>query len=882
MGIQQKHIELSTDWKLRDFSIGEGVREKVYSPKYDKTNFIPAVVPGTVRQALLKSERIPDPYYGYNNEKSLWVEEKEWWFCKDFEVDDSLKGKFIQLIFEGTVFKGEVWLNGEQIGELEGMFNPRSFDVSDRLNFGGKNHLSVRLEAPEDARNIEKRNGLTFDNDRDQLYSIAQCLFGWDWAPHTVPIGIWKPVKLDITGEVQILHPQVTSKIQSSTSALLNISCEIKNLTTFAQSVILSGTISGKNFTIQDANFRKKINLKGSETQIVQFQIQIKNPKLWWLNGIGEQNLYLLKLQANIGDNLSDRTETQFGIREIRIVENENIQEFINTMKDQAGNVYHLGKAVGAYPWTFVINGKKIFAKGANWIPIDQLLRLDRNRYDHLLKLAKEAHFNLLRVWGGGLYETDDFYELCDEYGILVWQEFLSNKNFSKINKTNFLEGADAFIRRIRNHPSLALYCGGNEFDPDDEGSKSIIDALEELISRLDSEKEFHRASPYKGDDHYWGVWHGKEPYTRYRVVRPFRSEAGINTFPVAENYNKFTPQELQWTPDKIFIEYHGENRGKYVHLEKLIRYAEEFGESSSIEEFIQKSQLYQALANAFNMDFCRSRKFRNSGLLYWQYNDTWPCISWALVDWYGTPKPGYYFVKQASNPVHIAFDFEKYLWSVGENFSADVYVLNDQFEPVESANFSVMLMETNGTIWFEHQGSDRADANSSRKIYQIQKQIPSSYKGKTLFLIARLFDHDQTLISENIYPIAISENESFDENSEQVYFNIFKDMNSLPQVSLQGEVIKPEIRLTENRGEATLKLTNPSDSLAFFIRIRLDNEDEKLTAFYSNNYFSLLPGETKEINCSIILKTKIDRQINFQISGWNCSLQKIPIRILP
>jgi len=194
-----------------------------------------------------------------------------------------------------------------------------------------------------------------------------------------------------------------------------------------------------------------------------------------------------------------------------------------------------------------------MFAKGGNWIPVDQLLRLDRDRYDGLLRLFKDANFNLLRVWGGGLYETDDFYDLCDEYGILAWQEFLSNRNFSKIDRESFLNGAESAILRIRNHPSLTFWCGGNEFDPDDQGSREVIDELADLLKKLDPQREFHRASPYMGDDHYWGVWHRMEPYTKYRIVRPFRSEAGLNAPPVSENYRIFTPQNLLWPPDTTY-----------------------------------------------------------------------------------------------------------------------------------------------------------------------------------------------------------------------------------------------------------------------------------------------------------------------------------------
>ena len=880
--IQCETIDLSGEWRVSDFAPGEGVEKKVFSPDFDKRNFIPAQVPGTVRQALFEAGKIPDPYFGFNNEEALWVEEREWWFCRDFKIDNSEKGKFIDISFEGTVFKGEVWLNGKFLGELEGMFNPRSFPVSDFLNFNGKNHLAVRLEAPEDAKNIEKWNGLTFDSRREQLYSIAQCLFAWDWAPHMVPVGIWQPVKLRITGPIRAEKPHIVTTLKSENHAQISISAEIINLSNQEKSFKLQGVIRGKNFSGEDISFEKSGTISANETVLVSQEIDIPNAKLWWPNGMGEPNLYLAELKLLADNSVSDQTTAQFGIRTLKMVANDDIDSFIEEMGKAIGNVYRMGKVIGSYPWTFEINGVRIFAKGANWIPADQMLRLGKDRYEHLLRLARNAHFNVLRIWGGGLYETDDFYDQCDENGILAWQEFLSNRNFSHIDRENFWEGAEATILRIRNHPSLAFYCGGNEFDPDDAGSKAIVDSLENLIKKLDSEREFHRASPYMGDDHHWGVWHGKEPYTSYREVRPFRSEAGVNTFPVLENYLKFTPKQLLWPLDKTYIEYHGENQTRFQHLEKLERYADEFGKSESIEEFIKKSQLYQGLANGFNMEFCRANKFKNSGLLYWQYNDSWPCISWSLIDWYGTPKPGYYFVKRASRPLHIGVDFEKYLWSVGENFVADLFVLNDWNHPVSNLQIKSKIFAVDGALLADFQKSFSVKANASERAGQISLQIPDFFAERTFFVTAVLQQEDGTRISEAIYPIAVSKTPVQDANSadEKVYHNIFAEMKKMPVVKIDLH----EDGIFRNETQTTIRLTtqNPSEHLAFFVS--LIPEDDRLLSklYFSDNYFSILPGENKSIEITIFSKANqlMGDRISLKISGWNVADQKIAIKL--
>ncbi len=873
-GAPQGSLDLNGTWLMKDFTKGMGIVKHANLPGNVPKDCIPIQIPGTVRKALLAAGEIPDPYFGYDNEKSLWVEQKEWWFFKSFQVGSQLQGKWIDMVFEGASFQGEVWLNGTRVGELKGMLNPRSFDVSPVLKYGQENTLAVRLEATPDAASNEMARGLTWDTPRDQLYSIAQCMYGWDWGPHGVPIGLWRPVTLRITGPLRIDHPYIRSKIVSTSDAVCTIEMQVQNLGQKQSKGTVDGLILEKDSRRKTAEFHQQITLAPGENRTVTFDVKVHDPKLWWPNGMGAQNLYLLEATVSDGTTPSEHLTSQFGIRELKLIANENIEEFLKSMKDHTGSPYVMGKVVGSYPWTFQVNGKKMFAKGGNWIPVDQLLQLDRDRYDRLLTLAKDAHFNLLRVWGGGLYETDDFYDLCDQYGILAWQEFLSNRNFSKIDHENFLDGAASAVYRLRNHPSLTFWCGGNEFDPDDTGSKTVIDALGALLKKLDPQREFHRASPYQGDDHYWGVWHGQQPYTAYRVVRPFRSEAGVNTFPVPENYRKFTPDSLLWPPDTTFIEFHGEYNTRFQHLVKLERYANEFGPSSSTDEFIRKSELYQALANSFNTEFCRENKFRNSGVLIWQYNDIWPCVSWSLVDWYGTPKPSYYYQKRASRPVHISADYERYLWKTGETFTADVHLLNDAYTPVRECTFTALLLDCAGKVLSKNTGPAQTEANTSATIGRISFPIPSEMAGKTFFVSVELFGKDGKEISSALYPIAVSS-----DGNVQEYSNIFAELNHMPKVDLKVEPLHPALQVeTTGRSTGAIRVSNPSGELAFFVRLRLVEESSTVRSSYSDNYVSLLPGESKTISFTIeeLSPGIAPGRMHFEVSGWNCPPQTV------
>jgi beta-mannosidase len=625
------------------------------------------------------------------------------------------------------------------------------------------------------------------------------------------------------------------------------------------------------------AKFERTESLAPGETRTITLEVPVKDPRLWWPNGMGAQDLYLLDARVSEGAALSESVRVQFGIRELELVANENVDAFVKSMKEHTGSVYHLGNAVGSYPWTFEVNGRKMFAKGGNWIPVDQLLRLDRDRYDRLLRLARDAHFNLLRVWGGGLYETDDFYELCDEYGLLAWQEFLSNRSFSKIDRASFLDGANSAVLRLRNHPSLTFWCGGNEFDPDDAGSKAVIDALAELLARLDPQREFHRASPYMGDDHYWGVWHLKEPYTAYRVVRPFRSEAGVNTFPVLEDYLKFTPEELRWPADPTWIEFHGEYNTRFHHLTKLRRYADEFGAPTSIADFITKSQLYQALADSFNLEFCRANKFSNSGLLVWQYDDIWPAISWSMVDWYGTPKPSYYFFKRAARPVHVSADYEKYLWKAGETFAADIHLLNDTPAPVRGDTWRARILDVRGTPLAEASGPAAVEADRSAKVGRIELPLAPEMAGRSVLVLVELMDSKGAKVSDAAYPIAVSASGDLDS-----YENIFSELSAMPAVALDVQAVPAARRDAAGAAEATLRLTNPAAALAYFVRVRLVEESATLRSWYGDNYVSLAPGETKNVEVAVEAHAPgtVPATLTFEVSGWNAPPRTVAVAI--
>jgi len=382
------------------------------------------------------------------------------------------------------------------------------------------------------------------------------------------------------------------------------------------------------------------------------------------------------------------------------------------------------------------------------------------------------------------------------------------------------------------------------------------------------------------GDDHFWGVWHRFAPYTAYRRIRPFRSEAGINAMPVLDSWLAFTPQEKRWPLTREWIEYRGSYQTRFSHLPKQDRYAGEYGPSRSLGEYIRKSQLAQALGDAFNIEFCRSRKFQNSGVLIWQFNDAYPCASWSMVDWYGTPKSSYYAIKRANRPLHVAADFETYLWKPGQTFVAEISLLNDLEEAFRNMRVESSLWDVQGALLDRKKVEGGVGANRSRTVLTHQWQIPKTMDGRMFFLSVRLINPKCQLVSDLIYPMAVRDVEALPFTDEQArdrnfnrfshYANIFEEIAELP-------LLKPDILCRWESGKGLqVRITNKGRSLLFQARLRLMHEGSPIQAFYQDNDVTLLPGETRLIEVRGLKGGLVPQGSELVLEDWNALDRKV------
>lgn len=756
-----------SDWKFKKFNEGQGIKEGAFHSNYDFSNWKPASVPGDIHLDLLSNNEIEDPFY-YKNIKNLeWIEEFEWWYQKEFKIDSDLlelQNKTIRLIFEGVDYLADFWLNGESLGSHEGMFGKIIYNISNIKN--GINSLTIRL-AP--LKNFKSR------------FEVLKCQmsFGWDIAPKLKTSGIWDDVYFIISNKIYFSSCYITSdlkKDQAFIHFILDITNDLQK-----EYIKLKITIEGKNFQCEPTFYESDIELNEGLNKIEQV-ITLKNPELWNTWDKDEPNLYQAKIELiKNGETLDDISET-FGIRKIEFLPNSN-------------NPKH-------FPWIFQINGKKEYIRGTNWIPPDSLFgRIDKDRYERNLKLVKEANINLIRIWGGGIREKKAFYELCDELGIFIWQEFPiacvqtvginflaglpTDKKYLKLFQTE----AESIVRELRNHPSLILWCGGNEFHAED--NKKVVKLLELICYELDPSRIFMKTSPSGGDFHNYDIWHGMAPYSRYlKDTSPFCSEFGMSSYPNLSSLKKFLPiKELQ--PFGSGMGIHAPYMVKTnAHFLRIKRYIMPLKPNDSLEKCVQASQIAQGLAYKTAIEHYRRMKWANAGVGFWQFDDCWPGVCFSIIDYYFEPKLSYQYVTQAYQPLLISLEYdltENYnkkdrKGKFKSKFESQIYIINDFSINFENLDLNIEIINNNEIISNQIFKIEKIEEESCEKFDTFKFEFPS-HLIKAPKIVIKLISEGQ-IISKNEYDLSY-----YDPMQPTVLAKVNSDM---ARIVFEGKRSKP------------------------------------------------------------------------------------------
>ncbi len=709
----RKRLDLGGDWHFRCVTPG--------CPNARWAEWHRATVPGVVHTDLLSNGLIPEPFYADNERVIQPVHEQDWQYRREFDCSGG-EGP-VTLVCEGLDTVAEVRLNGNLVGQSESMFLVYRWDVT-RFLQRGRNTLEVTFRSPlRAAEAYRERYGLLRsmhkEYDEPRLYiRKAQYAFGWDWGPAFPTVGIWRPIYLEVTNRPALTDVWAKVLRADEKEARLAVSVELNGNT--------------KGLQLQVALWRS--GTKVAETRVaaepdaVTCELNVTNPDLWWPNGYGAPALYDLVVRLVGNGEVVDERRVRVGLRTVQLV----------LQRD------------GAPAFAFKVNGREIFAKGADWIPADSFLpRVGRAKLETLLRYARDAHMNMLRVWGGGIYEDDAFYDLCDELGLLVWQDFAfacgvypEDAHFLDLVRAEVEQN----VRRLRNHPSVALWCGNNECEwiwrretqePVEHmpGYRIFHDLIPEWLSQLDDSRPYWPTSPWgdpddpdsetTGNRHQWDIW---SRWVDYREVKRdhslFVTEFGFQGPANRQTLEQVLPEEERWPQSRLF-EFHNK---QVEGTERLFRFlAGHLKVETDFGRFIHAAQLNQALALKTCVEHWRSGWPRTAGVLIWQLNDCWPVTSWALIDSNLIPKAAYYWARRFFSPILLLVEVDD-----GVVFT----LLNDTFEAA-SGELLWQLRSTDGQQITSGKLLVEVPAQTVRTIRDVPIDVPEDTPKERLYILA-------------------------------------------------------------------------------------------------------------------------------------------------
>jgi beta-mannosidase len=673
------------EWRLREI---DGVTEA-----------LPATVPGTVHTDLMAAGRIPDPHVGVNEDAVRWVAERDWSWSRDFEVAaGTLARGRVELVFEGLDTAARVLLNGEEIAESDNMYVPLRVDVKDRLR-PGVNGLEVRIESPVRLRRQrEETVGLKLRQGQGKAAAYlrkAPYSFFWDWGPELPTSGIWKPVFLEaFDARLTDVWPRV-ELADDFGSAAVHVAAELITADGFDGQLELRLSGPGVEVTA-----REELSVTAGDS-VREVRLEVEAPELWWPNGYGQQPLYDLEARLVSGGTEVDSCSRRLGFRRVELVREP----------DERGESF-----------LFRVNGLSVFCRGANWIPDDSFLpRIDRGSLARAVDMAAGAHMNMLRVWGGGVYESEGFYDLCDERGILVWQDFIFACGMYPDHLDWFRESvrreAEANVKRLRGRTCLALFCGNNECHQGWHewgwkksgkwdrfyGERLYHEVLPEVVSRLAPGIAYWPGSPWGGDPpncqdvgdtHYWGVWHRRQPAEGYESLTcRFLSEFGFESGPCPATVREFAGDREVFPDSQVMLSHEKCSDGK-VKLREYLEAEFGIGAARDLAGWIYRSQYVQAHCIGTALRHTRRRFPDCGGVLFWQHNDCWPVTSWSCMDHKCRPKALWYQARR---------DFAPAACSVADSEGrVSVWVAANLPGDAPAGEVRVRLMDFAGEVLFE------------------------------------------------------------------------------------------------------------------------------------------------------------------------------------
>lgn len=869
---------ISDGWEMTDGKTAMASNKSIFDPQYSTSGWYNATVPGTVLTTLVNQGVYPDPYFGLNNmniPESL--SRTDWWYRCKFTVPKDIDGNQLRLLFNGINYKADIYLNGKSLGDMKGAFIRGEFNITDLVNKNGENILAVHVFPPHNPGIPHEQsmiagqglNGGVLSTDGPTFISSI----GWDWIPgiRDRNTGIWQDVRLKVGGDIIIGDPLVTTDIllPDTTQAKISIKNIVKNIT----SKTVNGTLTAK---IENINISLPFTLAANEEKEITFtpeqfkELNIKNPRLWWPNGYGRPELYNLELTVQSNNKVSDTKSLKFGIREMsyELMVNDNSQnkrvlytpnetvnkgkpvfDYINRVSfTKDNNLPTIAKdadtsglqplssddPVGPF-FAIRVNGVRIFCRGGNWGMDDGMKRVSRERLEPYIRLHKDANFNIIRNWTGETTE-EDFYALCDEYGMLVWNDFwiTTDDTVEPSDFPLFVKNATDAVRRFRNHPSIAVWCPRNEgFAP-----KQLEESISVMMAKEDPTRHYHGQSRFlnMGTSGPWGYF--KDPSKYYTEnAKGFNTEMGSYAIPTANTIRKFIAPEDQWPINDVWA-YHDlhhttQNFGDFINA------VDRYGKAESMEDFSRKSQFvtYDAWRNM--LEAWNSKMWNNTtGLILWMSHPAWPSMIWQTYT-YDYETPGSYFgAKKACEPIHIQMNLP-------EN---DVMIINTTLNDYKSVTAGLRFIDLQGKELYKKNIKLDAKANSATKCFVPEKgnNLPQLYLARL-----ELKDAKGKVLSINDYWMTNGDKKSYEA------------INTLPSTTVI-------IKTISSKGKTWVEVSNPSKTLAVAVKLNVVDKNSKeilLPAYFSDGYINLLGGEKRLVELDI---PKSIANYNIVAEGYN------------
>ena len=800
---------LDHGWQFRQVTAGA---------EQDEKGWLPATVPGDVHLDLLANKKIPDPFFRDNEAKLQWIENESWEYSLSFDVTLALLSRSnVDLVFDGLDATAQVYLNGTQVLAADNMFRIWRVPVKGNLHVG-KNLLRVVFPSPIKAAAavaaLDPWQPRTKTEPKTYVRKAAY-EYGWDWGPKFVTSGIWRMVRMEAWDKVRIADFVIRQHDVSREVAHVSAEVEIEASTAGSGTVTVKYSDNGSPIT-ENATVDFHVG-----RNVIDLPIEIRKPKLWYPAGYGDQALYEFTALVGTGVQPAEQRKVKAGLRTIEL----------HRVLDKWGRSFEL-----------IVNGIPVFAKGADVIPFDSFPnRVTEADYRRILESARDANMNMIRHWGGGYYETDEFYQICDELGIMVWQDFMFGNDWQPGTydfKLNVEAEADDQVRRLRNHPSIVVWCGNNETEgaigwngretlPADVRYQMWQDyltvfsgILNRVVARLAPETPYWPSSPssdyealsehyQSGDAHIWDVWHGRVPFSTYETHHArFVTEYGFQSFPEMSTVEAFTePEDRTGIFTAVMLAHQKNNEGNDIIHNYLLK---DYSEPKDFPSFLYVSQVLQAEGIKIGAEHFRRSRPETMGSIFWQLNDCWPVASWSSIDYYGRWKALQYYARRFYAPILVSPHVE--------DGSLKVYIVSDKVKD-ESATLRVRLMNFDGKVLLEEsQAVDVSPLASKVYLDWPLKKLADAGAADTsrVFVVAELTEGDKQ-ISRNLAYLA-----------------------PVKEIQLKPAALKAET----SGGSGSYKISITSSVLARSVYITLGNLDVKL----SENYFDILPGETVQI----------------------------------